>query len=70
MKIHRDIFNWDIPPVQTDAYLSGVKYLARLGLDRPGIQSIIDPLLKAWANLPEGHRVVLRSVLPSQVVPQ
>jgi len=53
-----------------DAYLSGLKYLARLGLDRPGIQSIIDPLLKAWANLPEGHRVVLRSVLPSQVVPQ
>jgi hypothetical protein len=53
-----------------DAYLSGLKYLVRLGLDRPGIQSIVDPLRKAWSNLPEGHRVVIRSVLPSQAVPQ
>ena len=52
-----------------DAYISGLKYLARMGLDRPELQPTLALLKKAWANLPEGHRVVLRRALPSQAVP-
>jgi hypothetical protein len=53
-----------------DAYMSGLKYFVRLGIDRPEIQSSIDLLKKAWANLPEGHRTVLRTALPSHVIPE
>jgi hypothetical protein len=53
-----------------DAYISGLKYFARVGFDRPEIQSSIDLLKKAWAKLPEGHRTALRSALPSNVVPE
>jgi hypothetical protein len=53
-----------------DAYISGLKYLARLGLDRCECQSSIGLLQKAWANLPEGHRTALRSHLPSHAVPE
>lgn len=48
-----------------DACISGLKYLARIGFDRPEIQSSIDLLKKAWGHLPEGHRTALRSALPS-----
>jgi len=53
-----------------DTYLSGLKYLARVGIERPECQSSIDLLRKAWPNLPEGHRSALRSVLPSRIVPK
>ena len=52
-----------------DAYLSGVKYLVRIGFDEPECQSIVGPLRKAWPNLPEGHRKTLRSVMPSWILP-
>jgi hypothetical protein len=53
-----------------DAYLSGLKYFVRLGIDRPEIQSSVDLLKKAWINLPAGHRTVLRTELPSHVIPE
>ena len=53
-----------------DAYISGLKYLARVGLNRPECQSSIDLLKEAWANLPEGHRTALRSRPPSHTVPE
>lgn len=53
-----------------DAYVSGLKYFARLGFDRPEIQSSLDLLERAWASLPEGHRTVLRTALPSHVIPE
>ena len=53
-----------------DAYVSGLKYFARLGFDRPEIQSSLALLQKAWPNLPEGHRTVLRTALPSHVIPE
>jgi hypothetical protein len=52
-----------------DAYLSGLKYLARMGLDRPECSPTVALLRKAWANLPEGHRTALRSALPGHVIP-
>jgi hypothetical protein len=52
-----------------DAYLAGLKFLARVGLDRPQCESTISWLRKAWPGLPEGHRSVLRSVLPGQMIP-
>jgi len=52
-----------------DAYISGLKYLARMGLDRPEVRPTIDLLEKAWGNLPEGHRKALRDSLPSHAVP-
>jgi hypothetical protein len=52
-----------------DAYMSGLKYFVRLGIDRPEIQSSIDLLKKAWAHLPEGHRTALRTALPSHMIP-
>jgi len=51
-----------------DTYLSGLKYLVRLGLDRPEIRPTIELLKKAWPNLPEGHRAALRRTLPSHAV--
>ena len=53
-----------------DAYISGLKYLARIGVDRPECQTSIALLQKAWANLPEGHRTALRVGLPSHAVPE
>jgi len=47
-----------------DAYLSGLKFFARMGLDRPEFQSSLDLLTKAWPNLAEGHRTVLSGILP------
>lgn len=52
-----------------DAYLSGLKYLARLGLDRPETHSSIALLNKAWTKLPKGHQATLRQALPSHAVP-
>lgn len=52
-----------------DAYVSGLKYFARLGYDRPEIQSSLDFLRKAWAYLPEGHRIELRAALPGEMIP-
>lgn len=46
-----------------DAYISGLKYFARLGFDRPEIQSSLDLLKKAWPNLPEGHRTTLGTLI-------
>lgn len=53
-----------------DAYVSGLKYFARLGLERPEIQATLDLLRKAWANLPDGHRTELRTALPSHMIPE
>ena len=53
-----------------NAYLSGLKYLARLGPDRQGIQTMAELLCAAWPNLPEAHRAVLRGVLPLQLIPE
>jgi hypothetical protein len=53
-----------------DAYLSGVRYLARIGMDQPECRSSLELLRQAWPNLPEGHRSALRAVLPSQAIPQ
>ena len=48
-----------------DVYLMGVKYLARIGLDRSECQ-VLKPLFRrAWSALPAGHREVLRQHLPS-----
>ena len=52
-----------------DAYLSGVRYLARIGFDEPDCQSILGPLKRAWPILPEGHRKILRSVIPLPMLP-
>ena len=52
-----------------DAYIRGLKYLARVGIDRPECQSAIGLLHKAWAGLPAGHRTALRTALPSHAVP-
>jgi hypothetical protein len=51
-----------------DAYVSGLKYLARVGFDRAECQSTITLLRKAWLHLPEGHQTVLRAALPSTAV--
>lgn len=53
-----------------DAYISGFRYLARIGLDRPECQTSMVLLQKAWANLPEGHRTALRVTLPSHAIPE
>ena len=58
------------PAYPGDAYLSGFKYLVRVGFDRPEIDSTVSLLKKAWLNLAEGHRDVLRSELPSHAVPE
>ena len=52
-----------------DAYLTGLKYLARVGLDRSECSSTVALLQRAWANLSEGHRTTLRTALPSHVIP-
>ena len=56
-------------PDPGDAYLSGLKYLARVGVDRAECQPTLALLQKAWPHLPEGHRTVLGAALPS-VVPE
>lgn len=48
-----------------ETYLSGLKYLARVGLDRPETRRTVELLKKAWPSLPEGHRVTLRSTVSS-----
>ena len=52
-----------------DAYLSGLKYLTRMGLDRPECSTTVALLERAWPNLPEGHRTVLRAALPDHLIP-
>jgi len=42
-----------------DAYLHGVKYLVRMGFDRPECDSTRQLLSRAWPGLPQGHRSVL-----------
>jgi hypothetical protein len=52
-----------------DAYLSGVKYLARIGFDEPDCRSMLVLMKKAWPNLPGGHRKILRAVIPLWMLP-
>ncbi len=47
-----------------DAYLSGIKYLARIGFDRPEAAPVSHALRAAWARLPEGHRRTLAEIVP------
>ena len=49
---------------RTTAYIHGLKYLARVGLDRSECQPTVELLRKAWTNLPERHRSKLRTALP------
>ena len=51
---------------QSDApYVMGLKYLARLGLERTECQLTVDLLRKVWVNVPERHRAQLRGALPA-----
>ena len=52
-----------------DAYLSGLRFLARIGWQRTDCQATLVLLRSVWDKLPEGHRKTIRDTLPPELVP-
>lgn len=51
-------------------YALGLRYLARLGLERKECQPTLELLRKVWVNVPERHRAEVRRVVPPWAMPE